>query len=161
EITAEPLAGGRAPAPGAASLLPALAGAPARSSGPRRPPQEPRASIPRRAGRAPARSPRPLRGRCVPARDPHRRAEAAQRGPGGAAHGRCRARRVVIVTGFCVPPGIPETDGPPGAAVLGRALDRLGAHVRYVTDASVRGSLAAALSALGEPPDVDVYHPGS
>ncbi|PYN65612.1 MAG: hypothetical protein DMD90_09465 [Candidatus Rokuibacteriota bacterium] len=78
-----------------------------------------------------------------------------------AAHGLRRARRVVIVTGFCVPPGIPETDGPPGAAVLGRALHRLGAHVRYVTDASVRGSLAAALSALGEPPDVDVYHPGS
>jgi hypothetical protein len=78
-----------------------------------------------------------------------------------AAHGLRRARRVVIVTGFCVPPGIPETDGPPGTAVLGRALRRLGARVRYVTDAAVRGSLAASLSALGEPPDVDVYHPGA
>ena len=78
-----------------------------------------------------------------------------------AAHGLRRARRVVIVTGFCVPPGIPETDGPPGTAVLGRALRRLGARVRYVTDASVRGSLAASLSALGEPADVDVYHPGA
>jgi len=78
-----------------------------------------------------------------------------------AAHGLRRARRVVIVTGFCVPPGIPETDGPPGTAVLGRALRRLGARVRYVTDAAVRGSLAASLSALGEPADVDVYHPSA
>ena len=78
-----------------------------------------------------------------------------------AAHALRRARRVVIVTGFCVPPGIPETDGPPGAAVLGRALRRLGARVRYVTDPAVRGAMAAALAALDEPPDVDVYHPGN
>ncbi len=78
-----------------------------------------------------------------------------------AAHALRRARRVVIVTGFCVPPGIPETDGPPGAAVLGRALRRLGARVRYVTDPAVRGAMAAALAALDEPPDVDVYHPGT
>lgn len=78
-----------------------------------------------------------------------------------AAHALRRARRVVIVTGFCVPPGIPETDGPPGAAVLGRALRRLGARVRYVTDPAVRGAMAAALVALDEPADVDVYHPGN
>jgi len=74
-----------------------------------------------------------------------------------AAHALRRARHVVIVTGFCVPPGIPETDGPPGAAVLGRALRRLGATVHYVTDPSVRGAMAAAATALEEPPDVDVY----
>src|SRR2546425_4250157 len=51
-----------------------------------------------------------------------------------AARALLRARRVLIATGFCVPPGLPETDGPPGAAVLGRALRRLGATVRYVTD---------------------------
>lgn len=78
-----------------------------------------------------------------------------------AAHALRRARRVVIVTGFCVPPGIPETDGPPGTAVLGRALRRLGARVRYVTDPAVRGAMAAALTALDESPDVDVYHPGT
>lgn len=60
-----------------------------------------------------------------------------------------------------MPPGIPETDGPPGAAVLGRALRRLGARVRYVTDPAVRGAMAAALVALDEPADVDVYHPGN
>ena len=32
-----------------------------------------------------------------------------------------RARRVLITTGFVVEPGVSETDGPPGAAVLGRA----------------------------------------
>jgi hypothetical protein len=65
------------------------------------------------------------------------------------------ARRVLIVTGFCVPPGSPETDGPPGAAVLGRALRLLGARVRYLTDPAVAPPLAATLGALGEPADVE------
>jgi len=67
------------------------------------------------------------------------------------------AARVVIVTGFSVPPGLPETDGPPGAAVLGRALRLLGASVRYVTDRAPAAPMAAALQALDEPADVDVY----
>jgi hypothetical protein len=66
------------------------------------------------------------------------------------------ARRVAIVTGFCVPPGTAETDGPPGAVVLGRALRFLGARVRYVTDAAVAAPLRAVLEAAGEPDDVDV-----
>jgi hypothetical protein len=77
--------------------------------------------------------------------------------PGGAlaaARALLRARRVVIVTGFCVPPGTPETDGPPGSAVLGRALRRLGARVSYVTDPAVEAPMIATLAALGEPPDV-------
>ncbi len=68
-----------------------------------------------------------------------------------------RARRVLITTGFCVPPGVPETDGPPGAAVLGRALGILGAQVRYVTDSAVVAPLRAALTVLGTAADILVY----
>jgi D-glutamate cyclase len=71
-----------------------------------------------------------------------------------------RARRVLIVTGFVVGEGASETDGPPGAAVLGRALRRLGTDVRYVTDAVTRPLLAATLSVLEEPADVLVYPDG-
>ena len=53
-----------------------------------------------------------------------------------------------------------ETDGPPGAAVLGRALRRLGADVSYVTDAESIPVMAAALRALGEPPEVRAYGDG-
>ncbi|MGH7390804.1 MAG: DUF4392 domain-containing protein [Candidatus Rokuibacteriota bacterium] len=76
---------------------------------------------------------------------------------GAAARALRSARRVLVVTGFCVPPGLSETDGPPGAAVLGRALRRLGARVRYVTDAPVVAPLAAALEALQEPAEVEVF----
>ena len=51
-----------------------------------------------------------------------------------------------------VGPGLPETDGPPGAACLGRALRALGAEVTYVTDAV--GAAAARrprCDVLGEP----------
>lgn len=78
-------------------------------------------------------------------------------GAAAAARALAGSRRVLIATGFCVPPGLPETDGPPGAAVLGRALRRLGADVRYVTDAPVVAPLAAALGAMDEPADVDVF----
>jgi len=70
------------------------------------------------------------------------------------------ARRVLIVTGFIVADGMPETDGPPGAAVLGRALRRRGARVRYTSDAGTLSSLTAALKALGEPADVFAYPDG-
>src|SRR5439155_445782 len=65
-----------------------------------------------------------------------------------------RARRVLIVTGFAVLRDTPETDGPPGAAVLGRALRSLGARVRYVTDRVSAPIVGAALAALGEPPEI-------
>ena len=43
--------------------------------------------------------------------------------------------RPVIVTGFFVPSsGAPETDGPPGAAVLARALREIGRKTAVVTD---------------------------
>jgi hypothetical protein len=64
---------------------------------------------------------------------------------------------VLIATGFSVEPGLPETDGPPGAAVLGRALRVLGVEVSYVTDGVNVAVLEAALGALGEPRDIVVY----
>jgi hypothetical protein len=66
-------------------------------------------------------------------------------------------RRVLIATGFCVPPGVPETDGLLGSAVLGRALRRMGAHVRYVTDPPVEAPLASTLAALGEPVEIEPW----
>ena len=44
-----------------------------------------------------------------------------------------RPGRVLLTTGFYVN-GIAETDGPPGAAVLARALQKLGYEVTLVTD---------------------------
>jgi len=80
--------------------------------------------------------------------------------PGGAlaaARAMAGGETFVIVTGFTVPPGVAETDGPPGAAVLGRALRLLGAQVRYVTDRLPAPILAAALEALEERAEVEVY----
>jgi hypothetical protein len=67
------------------------------------------------------------------------------------------ARRVLIATGFVVAEGMSETDGPPGAAVLGRALRRMGARVRYVTDPLTIPILDAVLEALDEPSDIVEY----
>ena len=80
--------------------------------------------------------------------------------PGGAmaaARALAGGEHFLIVTGFSVPPGVAETDGPPGAAVLGRALRLLGAQVRYVTDRLPAPILAAALEALEERAEVEVY----
>jgi hypothetical protein len=42
---------------------------------------------------------------------------------------------VLITTGFYIlKTGTPETDGPPGAVAIGRALERLGRRVLHVTD---------------------------
>jgi hypothetical protein len=71
-----------------------------------------------------------------------------------------RARRVLVTTGFVVADGMSETDGPPGAAVLGRALRRLGAEVRFVTDPATIPLLDATLAVLGERPDVFAYPEG-
>ena len=92
--------------------------------------------------------------------DPGRRDIAAFSTPGAAARAARAlngARRVMIVTGFTVEPEMPETDGPPGAAVLGRALRRLGARVTYVTDAANAPLVEAALKTLAEPSDVVIY----
>jgi hypothetical protein len=69
-----------------------------------------------------------------------------------------KSRRVLLTTGFAVGPGMPETDGPPGTACLGRALRTLGAEVIYVTDAVAVPPLQAALKVLGEPASVETFH---
>jgi D-glutamate cyclase-like protein len=96
--------------------------------------------------------------------DPGHRDIAAFSTPGAAleaARALRRAQRVLIVTGFAVEPDMPETDGPPGAAVLGRALRRLGARVRYVTDSANVPLIEAALKTLDEPSDVLVFPGGA
>jgi hypothetical protein len=70
------------------------------------------------------------------------------------------ARRALITTGFVVQAGMSETDGPPGAVVLGRALRRLGTQIRYVTDPATIPLVEAALKALDEPADVFAYPEG-
>jgi hypothetical protein len=96
--------------------------------------------------------------------DPAGRGIAGFFRPGGAqaaARALTGAGSVLIVTGFIVAEGMPETDGPPGAAVLGRALRRLGARVRYTSDAAALPPLEGALRALGEPMDVFAYPEGA
>jgi hypothetical protein len=95
--------------------------------------------------------------------DPGRRGIGAFFTPGAAraaAHAIRGARRVLITTGFTVAADAPETDGPPGAAVLGRALRRLGIAVRYITDPATVPVLDAALTVVGEPADILVYPEG-
>lgn len=96
--------------------------------------------------------------------DPGHRDIAAFSTPGAAAEAARAlraAKRVLIVTGFTVEPDMPETDGPPGAAVLGRALRLLGARVTYVTDTTNVPLVEAALKVLDEPSDVVVYPGGA
>ena len=81
-------------------------------------------------------------------------------GAAAAARALLRSRRVLITTGFTVGDGLPETDGPPGAASLGRALRALGASVTYITDAPAVAVLEAALEALGEPAPIATF-PGT
>ena len=58
--------------------------------------------------------------------------------------------RPVIVTGFYVPfAAAPETDGPPGAAVLARALRRSGKDVLIVTDRWNASAIAACCRVMG------------
>jgi Domain of unknown function (DUF4392) len=81
--------------------------------------------------------------------------------PGGAtraARALRRAKRVILTTGFSLGPGLPETDGPPGTASLGRALRSLGAQVTYITDAASLPPLQVALAALGEPSAILTFH---
>jgi len=78
-----------------------------------------------------------------------------------------KSERIAVVTGFFVPEkedassegvcsarprGAAETDGPPGAVILGRALARLGKDVFLVTDALCAAALAACSAAVGGPP---------
>ncbi|MBI4609654.1 MAG: DUF4392 domain-containing protein [Candidatus Rokubacteria bacterium] len=95
--------------------------------------------------------------------DPSGRGIGAFFVPGGArraAASLARGRRVLLVTGFAVGPGLAETDGPPGTTVLGRALRLLGKRVTYLSDAATLPLLEATLKALGEPVDVVAFPKG-
>jgi hypothetical protein len=78
----------------------------------------------------------------------------------GAARALVGGGTVLIATGFVVADGMPETDGPPGAVVLGRALRQLGARVRYTSDPAVLPTLEATLGTLDQPLDVFAYPEG-
>jgi len=66
----------------------------------------------------------------------------------------------VIITGFLVPEAQKaETDGPPGSAVLGRALQRLGKECLIVTDEACLDVVRACSGALGGPGVIAVSGP--
>lgn len=92
--------------------------------------------------------------------DPGARGIAGFFNPGGArraASALARSRRVLLTTGFAFGPDQPETDGPPGTAVLGRALRLLGKSVLYLSDQIALPVLEASLKALGEPIDLIAF----
>lgn len=63
-----------------------------------------------------------------------------------------RGKRVAIVTGFFIPSATPpaaETDGPPGAALLGAALASIGIDVQFITDEPCRQAMEIAAKAMG------------
>jgi hypothetical protein len=63
-----------------------------------------------------------------------------------------KASRILIVTGFYIKSaGAPETDGPPGAVVLGRALAKVGKDVVLLTDTRNYGALSACSRSLNGP----------
>lgn len=63
-----------------------------------------------------------------------------------------KSASVAIVTGFFVPAcGAPETDGPGGAVVLGRALSRLGKYVLLYTDPLCDRAIEACSRSVGGP----------
>ncbi|HLN62950.1 MAG TPA: DUF4392 domain-containing protein [Symbiobacteriaceae bacterium] len=97
-------------------------------------------------------------------RDPGGRGVAALQVPGDLerAAGVLRAAgRVLLATGFAVgDPGVAETDGPPGALFLGRALARLGKQVAFATHRSCEPVMRAGLAALGLTAPLAVLAPG-
>lgn len=65
-----------------------------------------------------------------------------------------RGKRAVIVTGFFIPSATPaaaETDGPPGAALLGAALASIGIDVQLVTDQRCHNAVQIAAEAMKLP----------
>ncbi|ASJ01858.1 hypothetical protein A3L09_00570 [Thermococcus profundus] len=62
--------------------------------------------------------------------------------------------RVLIVTGFPIPPGmIPETDGPPGALAVAKAVRRLGGKAEILTYPEVKKALEPFGVEFAEDPD--------
>lgn len=70
------------------------------------------------------------------------------------------AGSVTIVTGFLVPEaGKAETDGPPGSAVMGRAIRALGKKCRIVTDPYCLDVVSACAKAVDGPQVVSASAP--
>jgi hypothetical protein len=70
----------------------------------------------------------------------------------GALHLLTESSRILIITGFYVQNSdAPETDGPPGAVVLGRALERAGKSAVLLTDGRNLGALDACSRSVGGP----------
>lgn len=73
-------------------------------------------------------------------------------------------QRVWILTGFYIPKGTPsaaETDGPPGAAFLARALQLSGIDVSLITDRRCAATVRAAAKAYGLDPGCVLIGPDS
>ena len=71
-------------------------------------------------------------------------------------------RKVLIVTGFPIPPdNVPETDGPPGALALYRAINELGGDAEILTQEEVIRAMMSFQKALSlkfaREPDVSSY----
>ena len=67
-------------------------------------------------------------------------------------------RKVLIVTGFPIPPmNIPETDGPPGALAIALAVEELGGSARILTYPEVRKALRDFWNGFVERPNVSGY----
>ncbi len=81
-------------------------------------------------------------------------------GAEAAAKSLLKGKRTLLTTGFIVAPGHSETDGPPGTAVLGRALRLIGHKVTYITDAVTVPALESSLDVLGEPTAVLTFDAG-
>ncbi|MDR1622535.1 MAG: DUF4392 domain-containing protein [Synergistaceae bacterium] len=63
-----------------------------------------------------------------------------------------KASRILVITGFYIKKAAaPETDGPPGAVVLGRALARTGKQVILLTDTRNYGALNACSRSVSGP----------
>lgn len=66
--------------------------------------------------------------------------------------------RVLLVTGFPIPPAMrAETDGPPGALALYRAVERLGGTAEILTYPEVREALRPFRVRFAEKPEVSEY----
>jgi hypothetical protein len=78
----------------------------------------------------------------------------------GAARSLMDSQRVIIITGFYIlSAAAAESDGPPGAVVLARALRRLGKEVLLVTDTANAAVVRAAVTALDGDISVEVFSP--
>ena len=66
--------------------------------------------------------------------------------------------RVLVITGFPIPPMMrAETDGPPGALALAKAVEALGGRAEVLTHPEVREALRPLGVGLVESPDVSAY----